>query len=128
MKKLKTNQIIPTNIVKYLNAFDHNEYESVVEAFMESYNDWTLPNELDDFCKDINNLDLCILYLLDTEMSLHMFEERNQRFKMKTSTEGLATLAFFVFLYIMNIIMGFEDTVLLGLAVTIVKVLKYRDR
>ena len=78
MKKLKTNkmnQTIPTNIVKYLNAFDHNEYESVVDAFMESYNDWTLPNELDDFCKDINNLDLCVLYLLDTEMALHMFEE-----------------------------------------------------
>ena len=47
---------------------------------------------------------------------------------MKTSTEILATLAFFVFLYVMNLIMGFEDTVLFGLSVTIVKVLKHRDR
>lgn len=78
MKKLKTNkmnQTIPTNIVKYLNSFNCNEYESVVDAFIESYNDWTLPDELHDFCKDINNLDLCVLYLLDTGMSLHMFED-----------------------------------------------------
>lgn len=47
---------------------------------------------------------------------------------MKTSTEVLATLAFFVFLYIMNIVMGFEDTVLFGLAVTIVKVLKHGNK
>lgn len=75
MKKLQTNQIIPTNIVKYLNAINHNEYESVVDTFIESYNDWTLPDELHDFCKDIKNFHLCVLYLLDIEMSLHMFEE-----------------------------------------------------
>ena len=44
---------------------------------------------------------------------------------MKTSTEVLGTLAFLVVLLGMKLIIGFEDTVLFGLAVTIVKVLKH---
>ena len=74
MKKLNASQTIPTNIVKYLNGVNHNEYESVVDAFIESYDDWTLPDELNDFCKDIKNFHLCVIYLLDSERSLHMFE------------------------------------------------------
>ena len=44
---------------------------------------------------------------------------------MKTSTEVLATLVFFIILFAMKMIIGFEYTVLCGLAITIVKVIKH---
>ena len=44
---------------------------------------------------------------------------------MKTSTEVLVTLVFFVILLGMKFIVGFEYAVFFGLAVTIVKVLKH---
>ena len=44
---------------------------------------------------------------------------------MKTSTEVLTTLIFFVILLGMKFIAGFEYAVLFGLAVAIVKVLKH---
>lgn len=44
---------------------------------------------------------------------------------MKTSTEVFGTLVFFVVLLGMKLIIGFEDAVLFGLAVAIVKVLKH---
>lgn len=44
---------------------------------------------------------------------------------MKTSTEVLVTLMFFTILWGMKFIAGFEYAVLFGLAVVIVKVLKY---
>lgn len=47
---------------------------------------------------------------------------------MKTSTEVLTTLVFFVILLGMKFIIGFEDAVLFGLAIAIVKVLKYGNR
>ena len=47
---------------------------------------------------------------------------------MKTSTEVLVTLAFFILLFGMKMIAGFEYAVLFGLAVTIVKVLKHGNR
>lgn len=47
---------------------------------------------------------------------------------MKTSTEVLATLVFFVILLGMKLIIGFEDAVLFGLAVAIVKVLKHGNK
>ncbi len=46
---------------------------------------------------------------------------------MKTSTEVLGTLVFFVVLLGMKLIIGFEDAVLFGLAVAIVKVIKHRN-
>ena len=47
---------------------------------------------------------------------------------MKTSTEVLTTLVFFVILLGMKFIIGFEDAVLFGLAVAIVKVLKHGNK
>lgn len=47
---------------------------------------------------------------------------------MKTSTEVLTTLVFFIILLGMKFIIGFEDAVLFGLAIAIVKVLKYGNR
>ena len=44
---------------------------------------------------------------------------------MKTSTEVLTTLVFFVILLGMKFIIGFEDAVLFGLAIAIAKVLKH---
>ena len=44
---------------------------------------------------------------------------------MKTSTEVLGTLVFFVVLLGMKLIIGFEYAVLFGLAVAIVKVIKH---
>lgn len=44
---------------------------------------------------------------------------------MKTSTEVLTTLLFFVILLGMKFIVGFEYAVLFGLAVIIAKVLKH---
>ena len=44
---------------------------------------------------------------------------------MKTSTEVLGTLVFFVVLLGMKLIIGFEDAVLFGLAVAIIKVIKH---
>ena len=44
---------------------------------------------------------------------------------MKTSTEVLGTLVFFVVLLGMKLIIGFEDAVLFGLVVAIVKVIKH---
>ena len=44
---------------------------------------------------------------------------------MKTSKEVLVTLAFFVILLGMKLIIGFEDAVFFGLAVVIAKVLKH---
>lgn len=44
---------------------------------------------------------------------------------MKTSHEILATLVFFVVLLGMKLMIGFEDAVLFGLAVAIVKVIKH---
>ena len=44
---------------------------------------------------------------------------------MKTSTEVLGTLMFFIILLGMKFIVGFEFAVLFGLAVTIVKVIKH---
>lgn len=46
---------------------------------------------------------------------------------MKTSTEVLVTLVFFIILWGMKFIAGFEYAVLFGLAVAIVKVIKYGD-
>ncbi len=45
--------------------------------------------------------------------------------KMKTSHEILATLVFFIILFAMKMITGFEYAVLFGLAVAIVKVIKH---
>lgn len=47
---------------------------------------------------------------------------------MKTSTEVLTTLVFFIILLGMKFIIGFEDAVLFGLAIAIAKVLKYGNR
>ena len=47
---------------------------------------------------------------------------------MKTSTEVLTTLVFFVILLGMKFIIGFEDAVLFGLTIAIVKVLKHGNR
>lgn len=44
---------------------------------------------------------------------------------MKTSTEVLVTLVFFIILWGMKFIAGFEYAVLFGLAVVIAKVLKH---
>ena len=44
---------------------------------------------------------------------------------MKTSTEVLVTLIFFIILFAMKMIAGFEYAVLFGLAVAIVKVIKH---
>ena len=44
---------------------------------------------------------------------------------MKTSTEVLTTLVFFIILLGMKFIIGFEDAVLFGLAIAIAKVLKH---
>lgn len=44
---------------------------------------------------------------------------------MKTSTEVLGTLVFFILLFGMKMIAGFEYAVLFGLAVAIVKIIKY---
>ncbi|MDN6749487.1 MAG: hypothetical protein L0L95_04470 [Staphylococcus equorum] len=45
--------------------------------------------------------------------------------KMKTSQEVLATLVFFIILFVMKMIAGFEYAVLFGLAIAIVKVIKH---
>jgi len=44
---------------------------------------------------------------------------------MKTSKEVLTTLVFFIILLGIKFIIGFEDALLFGLAVTIVKVIKH---
>ena len=47
---------------------------------------------------------------------------------MKTSTEVLVTLVLFLILLGMKFIIGFEDAVLFGLAIAIVKVLKHGNK
>ena len=44
---------------------------------------------------------------------------------MKTSKEVLGTLVFFIILFVMKMIAGFEYAVLFGLAITIVKIIKH---
>lgn len=73
-KTLKTHIFLPLEITKLLDSIHSSEYESSVDNFIESYNDFTLPNKLHEFCKNEKNFNLCLIYLIDSEWCLHLFE------------------------------------------------------
>jgi len=66
---------IPKDIAKMLNDINASEYEILVDNFIESYYDNTLPEKLNNFClKNLTNYILCIVYLSGQELGKNLVE------------------------------------------------------
>lgn len=66
---------IPKDIVSQLNNINASEYESLVDRFIEDYEDYSLSEKLIEFSsKNPYNYHLCILYLVGEELGKRMVE------------------------------------------------------
>ena len=66
---------IPKDIVNQLNNINASAYESLVDRFLDDYENYSLPEELTEFSwKSAYNYHLCILYLLGKELGKQMVE------------------------------------------------------
>lgn len=82
METLKHNEnkeqykfTIPKDIVSQLNNINASEYESIVDRFIENYEDYSLSEKLIEFSsKSPYNYHLCILYLVGEELGKRMVE------------------------------------------------------
>ena len=82
METLKHNEnkeqhkfTIPKDIVSQLNNINASEYESLVDRFIEDYEDYSLSEKLIEFSsKNPYNYHLCILYLVGEELGKRMVE------------------------------------------------------
>lgn len=66
---------ISEDIANQLNNINASEYESLVDRFVEDYEDYSLSEKLIEFSsKNPYNYHLCILYLVGEELGKRMVE------------------------------------------------------
>lgn len=66
---------ISEDIANQLNNINASEYESLVDRFVEDYEDYSLSEKLTEFSsKSPYNYHLCILYLVGEELGKRMVE------------------------------------------------------
>lgn len=75
IKYVKVPKIkIPREIVEALYFIDGGEFETDAQKFIELYNENALSEILTAYCSNINNFNLCILFLVNWELNTHLFE------------------------------------------------------
>lgn len=74
----KPSLTIPKSIAKELDNINASEYESLVDRFIEDYEDDSLSEKLTEFSsKSPYNYHLCILYLVGEELGKRTIEVEN---------------------------------------------------
>ena len=75
VNKEQSQFVISEGIAKLLNNINASEYESLVDRFIEDYEDDSLSEKLTEFSsKSPYNYHLCILYLVGEELGKRTIE------------------------------------------------------